>query len=293
MELTTQKNTLTRDNWLNVADYYRLIDYQSLLEHPARKGTSDILRSKFLEEKYDLSASVIRNASVSTLLRLNRTVDLSFERRALSKMLSHKFTALGIAPAYRGIQLPRDFTNRDLKASDTVLAFDQCMSDLYWLHKKHREHGRIRAEAKFNLLMGADKFDFKLANRLIMEAHDDCAEPSSLFVHRDIQWELVVYRSQAIEEVTRHLTDETLTVKNDLILAANRNRRRGNKLLSRLPDRLAVWQAAKLGQGATMMARNQIYRKMTGAKIAPSTYSEKLSSTNAALSEVGSEHVIP
>lgn len=287
------------ENWVEVNQYHELIIAESDLVEKLSKYIKSVATriNQLTTSNEDLSSkekhflSAIESSSIKSLCK-NIGTFKNKKNWVVIGIINQKLSNLGVAPYSRG-RFGAEITKRhDFSSHDKFEILNLCLSDLYWLHTHHRNTAVVRAEGDYQTLMEKEQFDYSLAAQLISPDNETVTTESKLFIHDDIQWELAVYKNNSVTQIVTGIKEQSTQVSKDLALAAHNNRRRGEKLLAHLPERIAVWESAMLAPNTSIYVMNRNYMKMTGSKIDRRTYRSKLDATNNALNEVDSSYVI-
>lgn len=269
------------------------INYDEFGNHLSEK----MLRGdNFKSERINVLLQKIRSAKPEVLVRNLSNIKPNFEDQESDWRYSFYFSnirlsEMGIAPRWRGMQRPlfkkkSEWTEGDIRYARDMQVFD--MQCLYSEYPNHRVVSSYKGLVK--KLMDTKPFDFAHAF-MLSAAEVTSTEKSRMFkLTRDMQAEMSMLRFKDIDKEQKRLLQKLDEVETDLNLAANRNPRRGKKLIDVIPDRLNLWLAVMITKSSSEKVMIENYRKITGRVIKRSTFRSNLKSLNAALQEVGSKY---
>ncbi len=216
------------------------------------------------------------------------------KHRTLFFLLNLRLSELGLAPNWRQIQrIPGVKARKCRELSNVEIRFSQdCqMIDMEWVHCNYRGHRTDgQWQGLYKELFQSDTFNFVQANIIACTEFTRNEKVKGLKLITDMQRELFVLRADKVRKAMVKLNDKSDEVEGDLIAASYRNRRRGKKLRANIDSRVSVWASAEIVDNASLTTMCEMYNKMTGDAIRPSTFRNKLDSTNQALKEVNSKY---
>lgn len=254
---------------------------------------SGAILSSYRTHKY---YTKIQSCSEQQLKTLLGRFPPSFNKRISSHRfvfycINLRLSELGIAPRWRGMTRPTLKNNTDWTEGELRYMRDMQVFDMEWIHRYYPKHNATRSyKGIIKKFMKQKPFNY--ADACMMAASNfKASSKAKLFrLTKDMQAEMNVFRDKSIDKKHRTLIRALDEVETDLVLAANRNRRRGSKLLSAIAEKSNLWLSVMMTEcnSETVMIEN--YAKLTGVTLNRSTFRSKLKSLNSALKEVGSRH---
>lgn len=206
--------------------------------------------------------------------------------RFLTHLVSEKYTALGVAPAWRGYPLPEITDSKVIGQIDSTVQSDLRIIDLQWLHANSKGDESLWQDSNnddYRELMEKEVFDYVLAHKLAIAITDRDESISELGLCEDMQRDLVAYKTLEIEREQKKIISQRPEVEKDLRIAADIYPRMGKKLLAVMPDRLDQWVSTQVTQSKSKTVWYETYKKITGSSITASSYNAKLQSLKNAL----------
>lgn len=269
------------------------INYDEFGNHLSEKMlTGDNFASERINVLLQKIRSLKTESLVSALSKIRPNfADQESEWRYAFYFLNIRLSEIGIAPRWRGMQRPLFKKKSEWTEGDIRYARDMQVFDMQWLYSEYPNH---RVVSSYNglvkKLMDTKPFDFAHAF-MLSAAEVTSAKKSRMFkLTRDMQAEMSMLRFKDIDKEHKRLLQRLEEVESDLVLAANRNPRRGKKLIDVISDRLNLWLAVMITKGSSEKVMIENYRKITGRVIKRSTFRSNLKSLNAALQEVDSKY---
>lgn len=238
----------------------------------------------------------IEEASTDKLLNSLSKIKPCFHKqvsiqRLAFYLINSRLTQLGVAPRWRKMGTPAYRPHGNWSDGELRYLRDMQVFDMEWLYQKYPKHRvKTRFGGVFNKLHTGESFDFGLAS--VIAAADLKSETKAKYfnLNQDMMAEMSIIRNRSIEKQHKILLSKLEEVESDLIMAASRNPRRGNKLLDVLDNWLKIFQSVMMTEGLSEKRMIDNYEKLSGKKINRSTFRAKLTSINDALKEVDSKH---
>jgi len=215
-------------------------------------------------------------------------------KRVFFYLVNIRLSELGIAPRWRGMKSPQAYPKGiDWPEGDALYARDLQVFDMEWRHRQYSSQRVSKGYGgMYTKLMEGESFDYAHAH-IVASASIRAGEKSkALMLTDDMQSEMMVLKSVKINRQWRKLNDAVVEVEIDLNTAASRNRSRGDKLRTVIPNWLKIWKSAMMTPNASLSTMIDNYQKLTGERFHRSTFSSKIKALNKALTEVDSNHVI-
>lgn len=201
----------------------------------------------------------------------------------------------GVAPAWRDYPQIESVSCDESDQQESSILSDMRIIDLQWLHAYGKGDDSVYAYSvnnDYRELMGKETFDYVRAQKIATAQEDRNVSIHEFGLHEDIQRDLMAYRTPAIEQEIQKIISLRVEVEKDLRIAAGRNYRMGKKLIDVMPDRLDQWMSIKATQSKSKTVMYETYKKITGSKIALSSYNTKLQSLKHALRLADSEYMV-
>lgn len=241
----------------------------------------------------NLQATLYKKKITGLLNRLADTqpTDYTLEKRVATFLVNIELSRKGIAPIWRGMQK----INNPKTDSEKRFSCDLQIFDLEWVFAEHWGIKSKKSDWKgvFEDIFLGDQFDFVKANVIANSELITETKLKHLMIPEHVEMELAVLRTDKIRKRIQRAVDHADVVGTHLRHAAYSNPRRGNKLIKQLDERVKIWLCWKLEGGEKSLVNIATrYTRMTGDTVNQSTLRNKLKSTDAALSEVGSPHTI-
>jgi hypothetical protein len=212
-------------------------------------------------------------------------------RRILFYLINLELSKRGVAPRWRGMIKPVPDRKGDWDEDKSRYLRDMQVMDMQWLHSHYPGHRVVSSyDGIFKKLQASSDFDYSQAH-MIAAAEFTSSKKAEIFkLTKDMQAEMSVLKDRKIENRQIRVLKRSEEVETDLVLAANRNPRRGKKLLKVIQDKKALWLSAMMTDSNSESVMIDNYKKLTGMSINRSTFRTKFNSLNDALKEVGSKY---
>lgn len=215
--------------------------------------------------------------------------------RAMFILMNYRLSCIGIAPRWRGIVRDRHLKSSKREVTEYQKAYlrDVQAFDLEWVFRRYHGHQVDETwNEVFKGIFSKETFDTKQASVIAGMSMTPSKKAEFLMLTPEMQKELFMLRTRENDRYMQSLIDKSKRVRVDLLTAAQRNRRRGSKLIENLQRRVDLWVAAKTIPGGSLTSTIEIFAMMTGENITQSNCKRMLKSMNAALIEVGSRYVL-
>lgn len=213
------------------------------------------------------------------------------ELRALFFYVNAELTRRCIAPVWREITKITYKDPTKLPKAKQRYACDAQIIDLLWIHSKYHGH-RVRNTAwdyLYNNIFKKEQFDYKQADNIANAEFTPAEKIKGLKFSDSMQLELSVLRSEKIKKRVSRAMSATHTVEVHINDAANKNPRKGKKVIKQAELWSKLWLCRKLA-GKTPKDISNMYSHMTGDAINISTLRNKLNKIASALNDVNSPY---
>lgn len=222
---------------------------------------------------------------------------VNYDEETRKRFVAYNFrlSCLGVAPRWRGIQRDRYFKvgGDDVTSQQKTFMRDVQVFDMEWIHRRYRGHLVDTSwNGAFEGIFTSAQFDTKKAAIIAEMEIKPSKKCDYLMLSTDMQHELHMLRTRETDTLIESLLQKSRRVENDLRLSAQRNKKRGKKLLKKLGVRTDLWIAANLSDGVGLSVIMDNYTIMTGKHLTRSNCHRLLKSLNQALEEVGSKYVL-
>jgi len=266
-------------------DLYNKVDFE--LEETIGE---DLQNSQELKSKIES----FETRKLKNVLTTIKPSEYTKKRRLMFFLIHMELSKRGLAPYWRGSQRVlgvKARMGRELTDEEKRFAKDCQMADMEWIHSQYHGH-KTNAEWQdmYKKIFIEKAFNFTRANIIASAEFKLDSKIKGLKLIKDMQQELFVFRSDSVRKERLKIKSTLESVDDDLVQASYRNRRRGAKLRDNLDVRLLQWECLLLVENLSLIRMCEMYKKMTGDDMHPSTFTTKLASTNKALNEVSSSH---
>jgi len=208
---------------------------------------------------------------------------------------NYRLSCIGIAPRWRGLVRDRHYkTSKDNRstAQEAYLRDIQAL-DLEWLFRRYHRHVVDTSwNGVFEGIFSSNELDTKKISVVAAMNMTMAKKAEFLMLTPDMEAELFMIRSIKTDKFIRGLLKKSQRVRVDLLTAAQRNPKRGKRLLDNIDRRVNLWIASNLAPKCSISSTVANYTMMTGEKITPSNCKRLRRSLNDSLNEVGSKYVL-
>lgn len=215
--------------------------------------------------------------------------------RSLFILMNYRLSCIGISPRWRGIVRDRHLKSSKREVTEYQKAYlrDVQAFDLEWIFRRYHGHQVDETWNEiFKGIFSKESFDTKQASLIAGMGLTPPKKAEFLMLTPEMQKELFMLRSKETDRFVQSLINKSKRVRVDLLSAAQRNRRRGNKLMKNLQRRVDLWIAANMIPGGSLTSTIETFAMMTGENLTVPNCKRLLASINAALIEVGSRYVL-
>ena len=210
-------------------------------------------------------------------------------------LMNYRLSCIGIAPRWRGIVRDRHLKSSKREVTEYQKAYlrDIQTFDLEWVFRRYHGHQVDETWNEiFKGIFSKESFDTRQASLIAGMSLRPAMKVEYLMLTPEMQKELFMLRTKENDRYVQSLIAKSKRVRVDLLSAAQRNRRRGSKLMQNLQRRIDLWIAANMIHGGSLISTIETFALMTGENISPSNCKRLLKTMNEALMEVESRYVL-